>query len=1600
MTNESPEASTPQPTLLSATLDQLKLRLLDLSKRNRLINFRSKRSANIAIVDELPAEVFRILAVQKKAMRFKAIAKTEDADEDTADQDALPLPIDLPEVAEPQNHEAHFDLWLQTNLKSEALDNKLRRLADQAKLVIEEQGVNALFLALGMLQYFESDSSEIPLKAPLLLLPVTLERRSAGQPFAVRTTDDDPVVNPALSEMLSQQFGIRLPEVPDVTDGLDPVPFFEELKKAVAGRTRWDVTAEISLGLFSFQKFVMYKDLERNRDLFEQHPLIAMLAERSGEGGLGLPKDVAELVLDKEFTPEETFQVVDADSSQQRAIAAVARGHSMVLQGPPGTGKSQTITNLIANALATGKTVLFVSEKMAALQVVSGRLQNAKLGDFCLELHSNHSNKKAFLKEVQRSLNNTLTAPAELPSIAARLRDVRASLTDYVQALHTKVEPLGWTPYRAYGELAAIDKAPVVPLGPGAEALTETAFEDVGRRVNDLATVVSKVGNLKEHPWRDVGLPFMGGETRRTVEQSIASTLEACQQFTQLSKTAVDAYGLPASTHVSDGQRALEIASVLERSPGVPEKVFASHDWQKPPDLALQLIDMGRRYVAGRQAALERFRPDVLEQDHSRGAAVVGRLGGQLLRMLSPEYREVRKAWLAMRQPGYEPSIQQQLVHLKEIETTRKWRSFLEDHNADGERLFGPHWRGTQSDWSALSAYLDWIVEFRAVYVKHGLGRQVADQVVHPHPDVTVLRQLAETADRVEIERLHLSTVLQWPNGYLAEKSVLDVARRVNELRTADGGFSDWRAYTAAVGKVQETLVAPIAERLVDGSLAPDQALLAFKRAFVEKWLDRVIESRPLLRDFSAMSHEARLEEFRQLDRRVLIDNQSRIQRVVRDRIQESMRTLAGTDAMRHLRTQMAKSRGHASLRNTLRISYPALQTIKPCFMMSPMTVAQFLDPRRHRFDLVIFDEASQMTAEDAVGAVLRGEQLTVVGDPKQLPPTNFFAVQSGQVEASPNEEGEATVEDFESILEQFQAAGAPSAQLRWHYRSRHESLIAFSNATYYDRELLTFPSPDTDRTVRGLQFEYVSDGVYEGNGLNRVEARRVAEAVIAHARQHPEQSLGVGTFSLRQQLAIQDEIERLRRENPELEMFFEPAPERGFFVKNLENIQGDDRDVIFLSVTYAKGAEGRLRHNFGPINGPNGWRRLNVLITRARLALRVFSSMHGDEIDLTKVTSQGARNLREFLLFAESDIVTPTRVDAEASTDSAFEDDVFRELSQQGIRLVPQVGVAGYRIDFGVLDDEVQGRFICGIECDGASYHSAETARDRDRLREEVLKGLGWQLVRVWSTDWFMDRKSALHRLLESIKRCRQTAQVADAQAAVDGTQSAAEHEPDETAHPDIGADRSGMVQHDFSVDGVSPQLATTSPQTPYSRAYLKSDLRRVQQVGVLAANMDTLRYLMGQVVAAEGPVHQDDAFSRVAGAMGDQKVGSRITARLERVARDGQESGLWVYRNPFLYRRDGVINVRNRADSGIPAERVALEEYQEAVKKVLDAGGPCSRETVVTGVRTLLGFNRTGSKLQALIDQAIDLLIADGVVGHAAEGLGLRDDRSGDGV
>ncbi len=1591
ISKELPDSSIPyaltstEQARLAATLDNWKRKLLDVSKRNRALHFKPNKITTITIADEQPAEVFRYLYLQEKAMRFlpaaqQTVIEVNDTNnilqEETLSHESQAFEPYAASTLSPK----HTDDRLQTTTTSEKLDQSLRRMDEQARTSIEEQGVNTLFLALGMLHYKESASSTDLYQAPLLLLPVQLSRKNARTGYTLQITDDDPMANPALAEYLWRNLGVHLPELPDLTtlsEDYDLQQFFIAVTEAIAGKEGWQVKTDIYLSFFSFQKFTMYKDLEDNLKSFASHPIIQQLILRSGSAVRSLPEEIRYAKLDQVIAPESSAQVTNADASQLRAILAVSQKHNLVIEGPPGTGKSQTITNLIAQALSENKKILFVAEKIAALEVVYNRLVDAGLGEFCLELHATKVHKRAVMQQIATALDASLQDSAASRTASQRIGTVRQELTSYVTTLHAPFGTLGFSPYQGFGMFEKVRQSPKVAFSLEVDTISADTFYDTERDLQDLAHAALPIGLPAVHSWRDTTRTFYTEQDLDTLTAQLGSIQKRLVTIQTLNKQAQETHGLFQIRHLTDGKAVAQVARVLGTSPGVQLSVLQNEAWITPPRQAVDMVARGQRFVQLQQEVATHLHPTVFEMPHSDDADFIetNQMGiGRFFNWMNGRFKAIERRWLGYRLSSYQGSLLEQTAYMRKADRIQTEQQALRQMDIQGKNFFGQWWQGEHSDWNALQTYIQWVVSFQSLLQSYPLTEKAVSIVTQAKPDVSVLVALADELEQLSQEVQTWVSLTGLPETYFTKQLLTDIEKRAHEWEPHVHLGPRWAAFESSRVKVAQGLAAELLPSAMNGDLEFAVLAPAFRRAFLQKWLQFVFQACPSLLHFSSLTHEQRLAEFRKLDETVLTENRANLVNNLRNRLQLQLRTPEVTEAMPFLRRQLTLQRGLSPLRVTLQKSFAAIREIKPVFMMSPLSVAQLLDGDFPPFDLVIFDEASQLPTEDAIGAIARGEQLVVVGDPKQLPPTNFFSVMSGTVTAPIGDDGIPLFEDSESILEEFLGSGAPMTRLKWHYRSAHESLINFSNSSFYESDLFTFPSIVHSTHTHGLSFVYIPDGVYEGKGLNMKEASRVADAVIQHAQTHPELSLGVGTFNMRQQLAIQDELELRRRKDPSLEAFFVRTQKEPFFVKNLENIQGDERDVIFLSVTYGKDASGTMRYNFGPLNGENGWRRLNVLTTRARRSMRVFSSIKAEDIKPTQTTAQGPQLLRNFLQYAEQGILDGLLTHASTETESPFEQEVYLALTRKGLKLQPQVGEAGYRIDLGVLDETLPGRFLCGIECDGAAYHSSETARDRDRLRQQVLEARGWVIHRLWSTDWFKDRQGQIERLLMLIEKTR----LQTPYTLLADEQTGAEEKPSKTSSTSKEVADASNNEPEVVAEALSYVFANTRVLYP------GQDFNE--------ATVASIKKAIEEVVEVEAPLHVKDLATRVVARWGYSVVGTHMMRRIDSCVNESVDQ--IIRKGDFLYLKDQSepVAVRSREDTSIPAERIAPDEYTAAVLLVLQAGDGLDRKTLTNKVRALFGFSRTGSTLEAAIGMAIEGLLEKQIVGEASTGIKLR--------
>jgi hypothetical protein len=616
-------------------------------------------------------------------------------------------------------------------------------------------------------------------------------------------------------------------------------------------------------------------------------------------------------------------------------------------------------------------------------------------------------------------------------------------------------------------------------------------------------------------------------------------------------------------------------------------------------------------------------------------------------------------------------------------------------------------------------------------------------------------------------------------------------------------------------------------------------------------------------------------------------------------------------------------------------------------------------------FDVVIFDEASQIRPSDAINAIYRGSQLIVAGDERQLPPTSFFdrLTQDGGTD----EYQEDQFDDFESILTHAKIGSIEQLGLRWHYRSRHESLISYSNYSFYDGELITYPGALDVSPDLGVEYIGVPDGIYQrGAGRdNPIEARKVVERVLYHAQNHQESTLGVVAFSEAQASRIMYELEAARRNRPDLDDYFTEDRLDGFFVKNLENVQGDERDIIIFSIGYGRDEVGKFTLNFGPINLAGGWRRLNVAVTRARKRVEVVASITAG--DIGDSPNPGVRHLKRYLDYAARGLpalAVPVSEEA-GDAESPFEEEVLRVVRSWSYDVQPQVGQAGYRIDMAVRHPEKPGTYVLGIECDGAMYHSSLVARDRDRLRQDVLEGLGWELHRIWGPAWYRNRAGEEARLRAAIED------------AIAGRRPEPRRVPrKEASEPDVD-----LVDFDAAPAWTRPYRITRLSVTPGLAITDPAALLGIERA-------------INAVVRTEGPISWELCAHRVRAAFGQARLGSRIReviyGRIRQMARRGEIEEL---EPGFLSVPGRVLDEIRVPDPDVPESRrtaaeVSWSELKAGMIRIVSDAHTIDDESLGVAVSRLFRWSRTAD-VRAAIDQALDDLITSGVLTRNGSGI-----------
>ncbi len=1544
-----------------------KRKLLDLGLRNSLINLRQTKGIVPLLVSSVPTLEdrladgvdFGILTCPKEFERPENLSQFEYSTK------AAP-------ISELLDSEAK-NARLRSTLTEGELARSMTELYRAARLSIEENGANTLYISLGMLRWYETPAANKPRYAPLLLIPVEIVHKSSLRGYIIRRRDEDAQLNSTLLEMLRQDFGITvsLPELISFDEhGVDVHSLFTMIRRAVMELPRWDVVETAALGIFSFSQFVMWNDLVNRIDDIKKNKIVSSLID-------GKLSWQAEPMTIGDRVPEDgVYLPMSADASQLYAVERAAAGDSFVLHGPPGTGKSQTITLLIANALAKGKTILFVAEKLAALQVVEKRLDSLGIGAFCLELHSNKSRKRDLLDQLREAAEAKRAQPDDhWQKVADSAAEKRHELDAYVDSLHAKRRS-GMSLYELVGEYERLNaELETIRLDSGfADMCDADTLAGIKETVRSIVSMARATGQPAGHPLLRIRAANFDAELRDNTPRLFGEYRSLLASFADAAHSFSERV-CESATSYDDWRELREVAGLLGFWQTVPRQ------WAECADISTLTGQIHRLCAHANKAReikskLSDFRESIYLLD---------------AKSLYNDWNRASADWLLPKLLGQSKVIKQLALHSdKKPDKARipELLGLLISYHSENDSMKALAEKLADRLGSLYVEDEDCARLDELAYEAEGNASQLAklgaddirtgrltDEVV------SSAKRFCEQFDKMTAKKRELYTLLEidecdgdfiedeqtFCDKAMPELSELKLWCGLNRLRD--------RAISLGIGEIVDAYEGRGRE-----PIEIDRLEAVTNKSVLKSLIEYTIDTDSLLCEFTGALFNDKINRFKELSERLESLARTEIYARIASRLPDLSREASQSSEVGILQRAIRSGGRGVSIRRLFSQLPNLLPRLCPCMLMSPISAAQYLDPKRKPFDIVVFDEASQLPTCKAVGVIARGESAIIVGDPKQMPPTSFFGQNNSDEDA-------AETDDLESILDDCLALNLPETHLTWHYRSMHESLIAFSNSRFYENRLYTFPSVnDRESMVKAIHV----DGIFD-RGRTRTN-RAEAEAVVAELKRRAsdpklsQRSVGVVTFNISQQNLIEDLLDDACAADEHFDDWVNNRDE-AVFVKNLENVQGDERDVILFSVAFAPDRDGSFYMNFGPLNRDGGWRRLNVAVSRAKYEMVVFTSIAPEAIDLARTSSEGVAALRAFLEYADGRPLPETAATANSAGRGGLAERIAVRLEERGYKTQCAVGHSAYRVDIAVVDPDDPSRYILGIMLDGESYASAKTTRDREISQISVLRRLGWTIHRVWTLDWWENPDRELERVIEAIdlaKTAKRENQVTAESAAADSSYSASD--TDSQLNANAAAENAGAQ---YRLESAANTAVAARPlnclTTPYKRAQpdaccISSDDFQLE------SKLPALREVILSVIETEAPIYEQLLNRRVTQTCGISRAGARIQGYLVSVyssmgLKSTTDSGGRLYwrqdQSPEEYRE-----IRAGGDERREIEQIPDCELEGAVRAILALEVGLPRDDLIREAAKLLGFSRLGSNVTGRVDDAISRLAGRGKI------------------
>ena len=1530
-------------------------RLLDLSLRNNLLNIRITKNtlqlipANLACLEDALAEgdEFRILhrpaEWENPAMEFGIYSSIPESDP-------------IADFVNSELSQKRLRFYLPENDLGKALTHLYR----SSRTSIEENGANTLYLALGLLKWYETPSSERPRYAPILLLPVEIIRKSAAKGYVIRSREEETMMNITLLEMLRQNFGISVP-------GLDPLPTDESginvkliysiIRHCIKNQRKWDVEEQAILGIFSFNKFIMWNDIHNNAPKLTQNKIVSSLINGKIEWD-AITEEVDAAYMDRQLSPADIVLPIIADSSQLEAIYEAVHDKTFILHGPPGTGKSQTITNIIANALYKGKRVLFVAEKMAALSVVQNRLAAIGLAPFCLEIHSNKTKKSTVISQLKETTEIIRrTPPEEFRKEAERLLKLRTKLNKYIEALH-KEYPFGLSLYDAIIHYQLTDVEPCFDIPSSyLDNLDKDRFSHWEDAIESLVSTANACGHPYLHPLTGIFIREYSSAIKEEALQTLATFIGL---LTAIQSKLPVFSALLENTDIHPTRKDFNIISAIIRKildiPELTPELLTTPLLNETLEEYRKVTEHGRKRDEIKAEIENGFTKEVLKINAGPMLAEWNRVSAQ---WFLPRYfgqRKIKKVIRPYALQPVKPETVQPLLH--QVIRYQEELDFTDRYAAKLPSLFGRF--GRDEEWPIIDQIIHEVSSLHSLLlsyskdvaktsrIKQNLALQLTEGIrtfrdIHSH-SLNELYQLVDTLTATE-QRLSTTLGITVETLYTNSADWIGIAlQQAGIWKENLDKLKDWYQWLQSYNKLNELGLGFIAEEYKEKNIPTDLLTSSFRKSFYQAVIHYIIAKEPTLELFNGKIFNDIITKYKQVSANFEDITKKELFARLASNIPSFTHEAIQSSEVGILQKNIRNNARGISIRKLFDQIPTLLSRMCPCMLMSPISVAQYIDTDADKFDLIVFDEASQMPTYEAVGAIARGKNVVIVGDPKQMPPTSFFSVNT-------IDEDNIEMEDLESILDDCLALSIPSKYLLWHYRSKHESLIAFSNSEYYDNKLMTFPSPDNiESKVRMVAV----DGYYDKgkSRQNQAEAQAVVDEIARRLRSEElrKKSVGVVTFSVVQQALIEDLLSDLFIFHPELETFALEC-EEPLFIKNLENVQGDERDVILFSVGYGPDAEGRVSMNFGPLNRAGGERRLNVAVSRARYEMIIFSTLRSDMIDLNRTSSIGVAGLKRFLEYAEKGtkriLNTSTSIQP-SEEETSIEKIIADKLRSLGYTVHTDIGCSGYKIDIGIVDTQNPSNYQLGIICDGKNYRRTKTVRDREIVQNNVLKALGWNICRIWTMDWWEKPDEVIASIQTAIVQGMKAPKPVVVQEKQEKEEERVQEKP---------------MQLKSAYTSPSPIFVQNYNSTKVSSYHYASD-------DIFAAeNKPILIAQIRKIVENEAPISKALLGKKILSEWGISRLGPRIDAYLEtifdtlhlyRIEHDGL---VFCWKDEAQYRS----YTEYRPDSDRDAADLPPEETANAIRQILTDSISLPLPDLIKACAQIFGFARMGSNIEA---------------------------------